>query len=103
MNEDLPQFDAHEPNGWAEITSAYDLAPLAHHIPVAIQVLRPTGRSLITGLISSTEDTFDGESEEPVRSIIYFVQAEPLHIEWSKVSGVLAMAGIPPQEEAGEP
>lgn len=96
MNPDLPQFEEGL-EGWSEITLAYDLAPLTMSLPVAIQVITKDLRVLTTGIITSTEDQFAAESRDntaPIRSVLYFHDAEPLRIEWSKTEAVLAMVAI---------
>lgn len=101
MNPDLPQFEEGV-EGWTEITTAYSLAPVSFAIPVAIQVFTNDTRSLVTGIISSTDDQFAPHSEDndaPIRSVIYFRDAEPLRIEWSKTRVVLAMVAIATGEE----
>lgn len=101
LNPDLPQFE-HGLEGWSEINIAYDLASLSFIVPVAIQVFGHDFRSLATGIISSTEDTFGPNSttnEWPIRSTIYFRDAKPLSIDWNKTKAVLAMVAVAPGEE----
>lgn len=100
MNDDLPQFDAANlSNNWTEITDTYSLAPFQFVTPVAIQLLRADGkRVVVTGIITSTEDVYEGESTDPTESIIYFQQADLTTIKWSEMKGVLAMVAIPQNE-----
>ena len=105
MNPDLPQFEEGM-EGWSEITLAYDLAPVIMMVPVAIQILTENHRVLATGIITSTEDVFDGDSkdnEKPITSIIYLRDAEKLSINWARTKAVLAMVALAAGEvEHGE-
>lgn len=101
MNPDLPQFEEGV-EGWTEITTAYDLAPVSFAIPVAIQVWSGSRRVLTTGIITSTEDQFAVDSTDnskPLMSVIYFRDAEPLRINWGDVRAVLAMVAVVTGEE----
>ena len=101
MNPDLPQFE-HGLEGWSEITLGFDLAPYIEAIPVAVQVWGTSFRSLTTGIVVSTDDQFDGAStdnERPIRTIIYFRDAEELNIVWANTRAVLAMVAVVTGEE----
>jgi hypothetical protein len=101
LNLDLPQFEAGL-EGWSEVNLGYDLAGLAFIVPVAIQVFTGTHRVLATGIITSTEDQFAPDSTdntEPNHTVIYFRDADPLRIEWSKTKAVLAMVAVATGEE----
>lgn len=101
MNPDLPQHE-HGVAGWMEITTAYDLAGYVYAIPVAIQVLTHERRSLSTGIITGTWDQFHAaatNNDNPRASIIYFRDAEPLHITWGDTKAVLAMVAVVTGEE----
>jgi hypothetical protein len=105
MNPDLPQFDPESPSGWSEVTSAFDLAPLVMSLPVAIQVIGEKYRTLVTGIITSTEDTFlpdSPDNTEPSTSTIFFRDAESITIRWREVQAVIAMVAVPLEEEERE-
>jgi len=96
VNPDLPQFE-HGLEGWSEISLAYDLAPYAFAVPVAVQIWGKQARVLATGVITSTEDQFDPAStnnDRPTRSIIYFSNAEAISITWAETQAVLAMVAV---------
>lgn len=101
MNDDLPQF-VDGGDGWMEITTAYDLSVFLFSIPVAIQVITASRRTLATGLITSTEDQFasgSADNSAPLSSVIYFRDAEPLRINWNDVQAVIAMVAVAAGEE----
>ena len=59
-------------------------------------------RVLTTGIITSTEDQFAPNSmdnDNPLMSVIYFRDAEPLRINWGEVKAVLAMVAVVTGEE----
>jgi hypothetical protein len=97
--EPLP-FNPEKPHDdWGRLGTAYELAPFTAGPPVAIQVILKSGeRVLQTGVLAGTEDLLATDGK-PRRSVIYFVHAEGVVVNWTDVLAVLAMVAETAEEE----